>query len=294
MTRGGIRLTGRRRENLVAWAFLLPGLIPLVAFLYYPLARAFSFSTSSWNLIGQPRFVGADQYSALIGSDTFRQSLLTTLVFTAATVVFGYAVSLAVALLLDRAVRGIRFVRTVSLLPAIIPMVVAALIWRFIYEPTAGPANQFLEIFGLDGPAWLVDGQFALAAIVVMTVWKDFGIYMLVLLGGLQQIPQSITEAALIDGTTPWQRFWRVTMPMLSASNVFVGILLLFNSIKAFDQIWIMTEGGPGDATLTIVTYLYTRIFTDVGLASAGTVILFVIVLVPLSLQLLARRRAAA
>jgi ABC-type sugar transport system permease subunit len=290
--RGGV--IGRRRENLTAWAFLLPGLIPLVAFLYWPLGHAFGLSFFQWNLLGEPRFVGTLQYERLLTSDTFRQSLDVTAVYPVGVSVVAYGLSLGTAVLLNRGLRIVRWVRTVSLLPAIIPMVVAGVIWKFIYEPTGGPLNQVLGVFGIDGPAWLQNPQLALPAVMVVSVWKDFGIYMLVLLGGLQQIPREIEEAAAIDGASDWQRFWRVKFPMLGAANLFVLVLLIFNAFKVFDQVWVMTEGGPGNATLTIITFLYTRLLTDVGFAAAGTTVLFLLVLIPLSLQILARRKATA
>jgi ABC-type sugar transport system permease subunit len=217
-----------------------------------------------------------------------------TAVYTVGVSVVAYGLSLGTAVLLNRGLRIVRWVRTVSLLPAIIPMVVAGVIWKFIYEPTGGPLNQVLGVFGIDGPAWLQNPQLALPAVMVVSVWKDFGIYMLVLLGGLQQIPREIEEAAAIDGASDWQRFWRVKFPMLGAANLFVLVLLIFNAFKVFDQVWVMTEGGPGNATLTIITFLYTRLLTDVGFAAAGTTVLFLLVLIPLSLQILARRKATA
>jgi ABC-type sugar transport system permease subunit len=273
---------------------MLPGLILLVAFLYYPLAQAFGLSAFSWKLLGQPRFVGAAQYEALLASPTFVHSLGVTAMYTIVTSIVSYCLSLGCALLLNQRLRGVKAARTVSVIPAIIPMVVAGLLWRFIYEPTSGPLNTILGVFGIHGPAWLQDSGLALGSVIMVSVWKDFGIYMLVLLGGLQQIPQEITEAARVDGANAWQRFTRVVLPMLGAANVFVVVMLVFNSVKVFDQVWVMTGGGPGDATMTIVTFLYTRLFSDVGFAAAGTVVLFLLVLIPLSIQMLGRRRAAA
>jgi len=283
----------RLRENTTAWLFVLPGLIPLVAFLYWPLGQAFGLSFFQWNLLGEPRFVGTLQYERLLASTTFHQSLIVTLVYTVGVSVAAYALSLGTAVLLDRGWRAVKFVRTVSLLPAIIPMVVAGVVWKFIFEPTGGLANQTLGVFGIDGPAWLQDPFWALPAVMLVSVWKDFGIYMLVLLGGLQSVPKEIDEAASIDGANGWQRFWQVKFPMLGAANLFVLVLLIFNAFKVFDQVWVMTEGGPGNATLTIITFLYTRLLTDVGFAAAGTTVLFLLVLIPLSLQILARRKAA-
>ena len=284
-------MSAARRESISAWLFMLPGLIPLVAFLYWPLGQAFGLSFFQWNLLGDPKFVGTLQYERLIASETFHQSLMVTLVYTVGVSITAYALSLGTAVMLNKAIRGVKAVRTVSLLPAIIPMVVAGVIWKFIYEPTGGPLNQVLAVFGIEGPAWLQDPALALPSVMLVSVWKDFGIYMLVLLGGLQQIPREIEEAASIDGATPTQTFWRVKFPMLGAVNLFVLVLLIFNSFKVFDQVWVMTEGGPGNATLTIITFLYTRMQVDIGFAAAGTTVLFLLVLIPLTLQVIARRK---
>lgn len=287
-------MSAARREGISAWLFMLPGLIPLVAFLYWPLGQAFGLSFFQWNLLGDPKFVGTLQYERLIASETFHQSLIVTLVYTVGVSVTAYALSLGTAVMLNKAIAGVKAVRTVSLLPAIIPMVVAGVIWKFIYEPTGGPLNQILAVFGIDGPAWLQDPALALPSVMLVSVWKDFGIYMLVLLGGLQQIPREIEEAASIDGASATQTFWRVKFPMLGAVNLFVLVLLIFNSFKVFDQVWVMTEGGPGNATLTIITFLYTRMQIDIGFAAAGTAVLFLLVLIPLTLQLIARRKVTA
>ncbi|WP_194410516.1 carbohydrate ABC transporter permease [Microbacterium cremeum] len=287
-------MSAARREGISAWLFMLPGLIPLVAFLYWPLGQAFGLSFFQWNLLGDPKFVGTLQYERLIASETFHQSLIVTLVYTVGVSVTAYALSLGTAVMLNKAIAGVKAVRTVTLLPAIIPMVVAGVIWKFIYEPTGGPLNQVLAVFGIDGPAWLQNPALALPSVMLVSVWKDFGIYMLVLLGGLQQIPREIEEAASIDGASATQTFWRVKFPMLGAVNLFVLVLLIFNSFKVFDQVWVMTEGGPGNATLTIITFLYTRMQIDIGFAAAGTAVLFLLVLIPLSLQLVARRKVTA
>jgi ABC-type sugar transport system permease subunit len=274
---------------------MLPGLIPLVAFLYYPLGQAFGLSFFQWNLLGDPRFVGLKQYERLLTSETFGHSLVVTLVFTLGVSVAAYALSLGTATLLNRTMFGIKAVRTVAILPAIIPMVVAGVVWKFLFEPSAtGPLNSLLGFFGIPAQSWLQDSAWALPAVMLVSVWKDFGIYMLVLLGGLQQIPQEVDEAAALDGANAWQSFWRVKFPMLGAANIFVLVLLIFNAFKVFDQVWVMTEGGPGNATLTIMTFLYTRLLSDIGLAAAGTTILFLLIMIPLSLRILTQRKALA
>ncbi|MFB7383736.1 carbohydrate ABC transporter permease, partial [Kitasatospora purpeofusca] len=236
-------------------------------------------STDHWNLLGPRTFVGAENYTNILGAGTFRESLLNTLVFTVITIAGTYALALATAMAANRELASARFVRTVTVLPAVIPMVVAGLVWKWLYEPDHGLINTLIGLFGADGARWLFDNDLALPAVAVVSIWKEFGIYALILLGGLQRIPDEIYEAATIDRAGPWRQFRSITLPMLRPATAAVLLLLLFNSFKVFDQVWVMTEGGPGTATLTVVTFIYTRLLTDVGVASAASVVLFVILL---------------
>ncbi|MGV9271693.1 carbohydrate ABC transporter permease, partial [Kitasatospora sp. NPDC003701] len=213
------------------------------------------------------------------GAGTFRTSLLNTAVFTAITIAGTYALALATALAANRELATARIVRTITVLPAVIPMVVAGLVWKWLYEPDHGLVNTLIGLFGADGARWLFDNDLALPAVAVVSIWKEFGIYALILLGGLQRIPDEIYEAATIDRAGPWRQFRSITLPMLKPATAAVFLLLLFNSFKVFDQVWVMTEGGPGTATLTVVTFIYTRLLSDVGVASAASVVLFVILL---------------
>lgn len=265
---------------------MLPALVVLAAFNYYPLAQSARWSFYSWNLLGEPRYLGWENYASLFSAVLFRRSLLNTGLFTLGVVMGTYVLALVSALLVNQRLFLSKPGRTLMVLPTIIPMVIAGFIWRWIYQPRGGLLNNVLALVGIEGPLWLFDGRFALPSIMVVSIWKDFGIYMLVLFGGLQQIPEDIHEAALIDTATPWQRFRYVTFPMLRPANFFVVLLAIFNSFRVFDQVWVMTEGGPGNATQTIVTYIYTRLFTDVGFAAAASIVLFVLLMVVTLMQL--------
>ncbi|QKW09943.1 sugar ABC transporter permease [Streptomyces sp. NA04227] len=271
----------RRRPTgaLAGWLSVAPALLVILGFTFYPMVQAMLLSTDRWNMLGPKEFVGTENYETILAAGTFRESLFNTLVFTLITLAGTYALALATAMAANREMASARLVRTLTVLPAVIPMVVAGLIWKWLYEPDHGLVNSLIGLVGVDGARWLFDNDLALPAVALVSIWKDFGIYALILLGGLQRIPAELYEAATIDRAGPWQQFRSVTLPMLRPASAAVFLLLLFNSFKVFDQVWVMTEGGPGTATLTVVTFIYTRLLTDVGVASAASVVLFVILL---------------
>ena len=269
-----------RSRTRWSWAFLSPAIVLLLVFSYFPLLQAAWLSFHRWNLLNPPRFVGVREYQELFTSQDFASSLWVTTVFTVLNMVGTYVLALGAALLLQRATPWTKLVRTVALFPAVTPMIIGGIVWRFIFEPSSGILNIALGALGIAGPNWLFDPNTALAAVVWVTIWRDFGIYMLVLLGGLLTVPTEVNEAAAIDGTTRLQRLWYVTLPCIKQANIFVAILLLFNSLKTYDQIWVMTEGGPGLATTTILTLVFKYIHaSDIGSAAAASITLFVLVL---------------
>ncbi|MGW0864883.1 carbohydrate ABC transporter permease [Streptomyces sp. NPDC002611] len=274
---------GRRRRRptgaLAGWLSVAPALLVILGFTFYPMVQSMLLSTDRWNMLGPKQFVGAENYATILGPGTFRESLLNTLVFTLLNLVGTYVLALATAMAANRELASARIVRTITVLPAVIPMVVAGLIWKWLYEPDHGLINTLIGLAGVDGARWLFDNDLALPAVALVSVWKDFGIYALILLGGLQRIPAELYEAATIDRAGPWRRFRSITLPMLRPAAAAVFLLLVFNSFKVFDQVWVMTEGGPGTSTLTVVTFIYTKLLTDVGVASAASVVLFVILL---------------
>lgn len=268
------------RGGRVGWLFVLPALAVIIGFTFYPMAQAMFLSLYRWNLLGSKTYVGLDNYGTVLAAGTFRLSLINTVVFTTGTLAGTYLLALGTALLVNRELKAVRLARAVTVLPAIIPMVVAGLIWKWLYEPQDGLINATIALFGGKGAAWLFDSTLALPAIMLVSIWKDFGVYALVLLGGLQRIPVELYEAAAIDQASPWQRFRSITMPLLRPATAVVTLLLLFSSFKVFDQVWVMTGGGPGNATLTVVTFIYSQLLTNVGVAATASVVLFVILLV--------------
>jgi ABC-type sugar transport system permease subunit len=273
------RVGRRRRRTLAGLAFCGPALIVTVAFTVYPLLQSIRLSFVSWNLVGEQRYVGLDNYAYLAEDSAFRTSVTNTVVYTVATLVGTYVLALAAALLLHQQLRATRILRTIAVVPVLLPMVVAGLVWRWLLEPDSGLAVFVVE--GLTGfsPNWLFDTSLALPSVILVGVWKEFGLYMLVFLIGLQGIRPELIEAAQIDGAGGWQRFRLITLPLLRPASIFAVTLITFNSLKVFDQIYVMTRGGPGGATRSVVMFVYENLLTNVGLASAASVVLFVIAL---------------
>ena len=170
--------------------------------------------------------------------------------------------------------------RCLIFIPVVVSVTVMGMVWKMLYDPQYGMINQTLANIGIAGPSWLYDSNWAMLAVTIFNVWKEFGLYTIILVGGLQNIPKDLYEAADVSGANSWQKFWYITIPMLQPILFFVTTILLINSFKAFDHIWIMTGGGPGNATTTLVTYIYSKVFDNVGLASAASFILFAVVAV--------------
>lgn len=281
-----MRKTWWNRGGHAGWLFVLPALAVIIGFTFYPMVQAMVLSLYRWNLLGSKTYVGLDNYQAVLSTGTFRLSLTNTVIFTVGTLAGTYLLALGTALLVNRELKVVGLARAVTVLPAIIPMVVAGLIWKWLYEPQDGLINTSLAVFGVEGAAWLFDSSLALPAIMAVSIWKEFGVYALVLLGGLQRIPVELYEAADIDRAGQWQKFRSITMPLLRPATAVVILLLIFSSFKVFDQVWVMTGGGPGNATLTVVTFIYSQLLTNVGIAAAASVILFLILLVLTAVRL--------
>lgn len=272
-------LTQKAKINLLAWSMALPALILLLAFIFMPMANSAYYSLFKWNLVGDKKFILFDNYKYIFGSDqSFKAALANTFTYTILNMVLTFTLAFATALIFNAESKIAKFVRSAAFVPVVVPITVLGIIWKMIYEPQFGIINQFLSIFGVAGPKWLFDSKLAMVAVVIFNVWKEFGLYTIILVGGLQKIPRDMYEVARIEGANPLETLRMVTVPMLKPILFFVSTILFINSFKAFDHIWVMTGGGPGNATSTLVTYIYSKVFDSVGLASATSVILFIIV----------------
>lgn len=273
-------LVGRNR--LTAYAFLLPNLLGFLIFTCLPIFAAFTLCLFKWDFATPAVFVGLKNFFKLFQDETFKISFWNTVYFTVAVVPLTILCSLGLALLLNQGLKGIKIFRTIFFIPYISSLVAVAAVWNMLYQPSMGPINGFLRSLGVQNPpGWIASTQWALPAVIIMSVWKQIGYYMVIYLAGLQAIPGQLYEAATVDGAGPWARFRHITLPLLTPSTFFVIMMLIINSFKVFDQIMIMTEGGPGRATNVLVYYIYNQAFLyfKFGYASAVAMVLFLLVM---------------
>ncbi|HEV7711770.1 MAG TPA: sugar ABC transporter permease [Asanoa sp.] len=273
--------------------FLAPSAIPLLLFTVVPMVSSAWVSLHSWNLISPMKWVGLDNYTDLLSDPTTREVFLHTLAYCAGYLPLVFAGGLGLALLLNQRLPGRAFFRAAYFLPVVTSWVVVALVWKWLLNPTSGLVNSLLGALGAPQPGWWTDPTWALPAVILASAWKDLGFVMVIMLAGLQAIPQDILEAARTDGAGAWQRFWRVTLPLLSPSTFFVVVISLINGFQVFDQVYVMTGGGPSGASQVVVGQIYDLTFRygRAGEASALSWILFAVILVITALQVRGQRR---
>jgi multiple sugar transport system permease protein len=234
-----------------------------------------------------PTWIGLENYAALAGDREFLRSLAQTAFFTIGITACIVVFSLAMALLLDQRLRFIKLYRTIFYLPAVTSLVAIGIVWVWMFDPQYGLINQALRGVGIEGPLWLADTRLALVALVITAAWRNVGYFATVFLAGLQGIDDMYYEAARIDGAGPWASFWRITLPLLKPTILFVVVLSVILSFQVFALVYVMTSGGPAGSTSVLVFYLYQQAFTyfRMGYASAVGFVLFVIIFVLTLLQ---------
>lgn len=279
--------TWLNNERVAGWVMAGPALVGLTAFIAVPFVLAASLSFTDLRL-GSPlpmQWVGVQQYTRVLGDAGFQRALINNGIFAGVVVPLQTALALLLALVLNREMRGRAVLRTMFFMPVVFPMALVAVIWELIYAPGPnGLANGFLSFasFGAWTPQdFLGNAWLALPAIIVMSIWQGVGFQMVILLAGLQSIPDMLYEAARIDGANRWQRFVHVTLPQLRNPLIFTALVTSILAFRVFDQVQIMTQGGPNDATTTVMYQAVRTVFErqQVGQASAMTVVFFVIVL---------------
>jgi multiple sugar transport system permease protein len=289
-TRGQRKKTSAwlHRETITAWLFSSPALLLLIVFLLVPFLMAIGLAFTDQRLIPNPnlptQFVGLRNFARLVEDETFHRALANNFLFAIVVVPIQTSFALLLAILVNRKMRFVNVFRTVYFSPVVTIMVVVAIVWAFLYNPGAGFINQFLDTisFGVLGPYdWLKDTKLAFPAIMVVSIWQGVGFQMVIYLAGLQDIPSELYEAAQVDGANQWQQFRNVTLPQLRNTSIFVVIATTILSFKLFTQVWVMTQGGPQEATMTTMILLYREGFSKlkVGYASAIAIVFFVIVL---------------
>lgn len=267
----------------VAVLFLLPSLIGFVIFTGIPIIAALVLSFYDWNLLTTPKFVGLQNYQNLFGSDPiFLKVLWNTLYFVLGSVPLSIILALIVALLLNQKLKAVAFLRAGYFLPVVSSIVAASLVWKWIFNPDFGIVNDFLRMVGISNPPkWITSTVWAMPSIIIVAIWKNVGYNMVIFLAGLQDIPKDLYEAGEIDGANKWQLFWNITLPMLSPTTFFITVISIIGSFQVFGQALVMTEGGPGISTNTIVFYIYQNafVFFKMGYAAASAWVLFFIIL---------------
>ena len=273
----------RRQETIAGYLFLLPNILGFLIFSSIPVMVTLSISLLDWDLIRPPRFVGIDNYVKLLTADaTFTRVLVNTAYYVVGTVPAGVILSLLLALAMNANVRGISFFRAAFFIPVISASVAVAMMWRWIFNTDYGLLNLWFTSVGLPRIPWLSSTAWAMPALIIMAVWKNLGFNMIIFLAGLQGIPAQLYEAAAIDGATGWHRFRYITLPMLAPTTFFVLIISVIGSFQVFDLAFVLTKGGPGEATNTMVMYIYNQAFQffHMGYAAAIAWVLFAIIFV--------------
>ena len=282
----------RHGNMFVALLFLGPSLLGLFLLQVVPIGTALVLGVSEWNIIDPMTFVGLKNFREVLADATFFRSLNNTLYLTAGLEVLNTLLGLATALWLKHALRGIGLYRTIYFLPLITTWAAVAIAWRYMYS-LDGPINALLTPFGLDPVPWLSRPEWAMPAVIITITWKTLSWKTIILLAGLQSIPTEYYEASSIDGARRGQQFFKITLPLLSPALFFALIIGIINTLQLFDPIFIMTDGGPADATRTLSYYIYARGFQSLrmGYAAALSWVLFAIILLFTLFQWILQKR---
>lgn len=288
-------MTPRHREAFVGYLFILPTYIGFIIFILYPLVESMRISFHDFSLLRGSTFIGLDNYAQMFADPRLRITYVNTIIFTLFAVFFNAGIGLILAVMLNRRLPILmrNLYRSIFFFPVLIAHTYIAVIWRFLYQQDTGVINYYLGILGIEAIPWLSNAAWAMAAIIILDVWKNTGFAMLVFLAGLQSIPNEYYEAAQLDGANERQLFFRITIPLLSPTIFFILVIFMIGALQVFDTIIVLTAGGPGDATRSVVLYIYEIAFRtfNMGYAAAVSMTLFAIILVLTALQFWISRR---
>jgi len=276
-----IRDTAERRRTIrTAFTFLAPSLIGVILFLLIPIVMVIGLSLVQWNMLTPMKWVGLSNFVNIFEFDGFGHSLVVTAYYVILNIPIQTVFALGMAMLLLRKHAGSGLIRVIAVLPFLSTPVAMGVIWNWIFNPS-GLVNQFLGHLGITGPAWLSSDATAMPVIAFANIWQYVGYNMLFFLAGLGAIPLTLYEAAALDGATKWEQFRRVTLPLLRPTMLFVLVTGVIGSFQVFDTVYVMTNGGPGNATEVASLNIYNTAFTGfrIGEASAMSVVLFLIIL---------------
>lgn len=282
------------RNNLIAYSFIAPNFIGFAVLTLVPIIAAVGLSFASWNGSTKLEWVGLQNYARLFTDRIFKQSFVNTLIYSAATVPLTIIASLLLAILLNQKIAARNFFRTVSFFPYVASMVAVAAVWNALFDPNKGMVNQMLMGLGIQNPPrWIADPHWAMVDIILFSVWKMMGYYMVIYLAGLQGINPELYEAAGLDGANGWQKFRYVILPQLSSTTFFVLMMVVIQCFKVYDIVFMITQGGPGTSTYVLVYDIYQVAFKELryGYASAISMVLFALVLIITILQFRIEKR---
>jgi multiple sugar transport system permease protein len=290
-----ITMTKRKVKNMaMAYLFLLPNLVGFLIFTLIPIVCSMGLSFMEWDSANPMVFVGFENFKRLWTDDTFKISLWNTVYYSVFTVPLTMGAALGLAIILNQKMKGINIFRTIFFFPHVASLVAIAVVWNLLFHPTLGPVNNILRFLGIaNPPGWTSSVDWAMPVIIIVSIWKSMGYYMILYLSGLQAIPRELYEAAKVDGANSFQRFKSITLPMLTPTTFFVSIMLTIACFKVFDLVSVMTNGGPGRATNVLVFNIYNTAFInyEFGYASAISMILFIIVLAITIVQFRAEKK---
>ena len=287
-------MIGERGWSKAGWLilFLLPGVGGLLIFTVLPILASFVLAFFAWDLLTPPQFVGLKNFADILHDKNFWAALRHTLTFIVGYLPLVVIAGLGMALAMNAAIRGIGILRTLFFFPVVSSWVAVALLWSWLFNPKFGLVNYLLSLVGIPGPGWLFDPNWAMPAVILTSVWKDLGFVLVLFLAGLQAIPLDYGEAAALDGAGRIAQFRHITLPLLAPTTFFVLIISLINSFQVFDQVWVMTEGGPAGATTVLVEQIVRHAFSygEMGYAAALSWVLFFLVFLATLVQFRVQR----
>ena len=274
--------TKKKRRDLTALFFLLPYMVFFVVFILIPLIHGLILSFQEWSLLSDPIFVGLDNYIELLGVRRFKAAVQNTLMFALQSVPLLLVVPLLLALLLNKTFVGQKLAQNAIISPFLIPSSSVLLLWIWMLDSQTGMINQAFKALGLPGQAWISRQGSAMGVIVFVTLWWTAGFNIILYLSSLQDLPQEFYEAAAVDGANRWQQFWYITLPLLRNRMLFITTLQVIGSFKLFDQVYILTGGGPAGSTRTLAFYLYETGFRDFMFGRAAAVSWYMFLMIAL------------
>ena len=277
------------RRNLIhGLGFIAPNFIGFIVLILAPVLVLFYIANTKWSAFGDPKWTGLGNWRRLVKDNIFHDAFVNTIVYAVVHIPLTLVIAFALAVLLNSKLKFRSFFRTVAFFPYITSIVAAAQVWNMLFDAKSGVINQFLGLFlGDNVPGWLGSTKWAMPAVIIVATWREVGYFMILLLAGLQTIPSELYEAASIDGANGWQRFWKITVPCMRPTLFFVLVTLTIGSFKILDLTLVMTNGGPGTATMVLAQYVYQVAFkySDFGYASTVSLTLFALCMVVTLIQ---------